>query len=291
MSHNYLNELPSHMYVLRGPALPENYMSRIEEKVIRAQIHDLPPEVELPVSFETELADIRTGLDGFIKQTFGIDISSRLPQREQVHIFDTDSFSQLKKQLQLDEKTEGFTARHHVYFPFSGQDIATFTHDMTHEYVHTISGNVHKVVTRPSNAADKPSFSYKHLRDGYKVMGIKERHGGSPFRAMEEYLAEKMTKQDLKYAGKLDALSVPGFSQLMPIGDQLLDTVANTTGIAAEQILHELMRGQLESDMKALRTVLQVLGPVAKEFTHVDSQGESLTTFSQKLGGAALRHR
>lgn len=288
MSCDYLRELPNHTYVLRGHTPPEGHMSLIEKKMIEAPIHNLPPEIELPTSFEMALTEIQAGLDDFAKQTFGVDASSRLPQREQIHIFDADNFSLLKNQIQLDQKAEGFTVRHNIYFPFTGQDEATFTHDMMHEHVHAISGNVHMLTFRGS--ADRPVFRHKHLRDGYMVRGIKERHGGTPLRAMEEYIAEKTTKQALQHVGKSDALSVPGFSQLMPIGDQVLDIVANTTGVPEEEILHELMLGQLESDMKALRTVLQALGPAAKEFTHVDSRGESLANFSQKLGGTAVRH-
>ena len=217
-----------------------------------AEIEKTPEQIEQIYALQSALTDYASSL--------GVDISGQLPHLNQVHLYDEVAFSELRKKLGRGDETEAFTfsSGHMLIEVPKDGDESNFLDSINHEQIHSLTPkSVQVEVDDETGNIDGIAF----VRAG--LSPIKTR----AFHVVDEIVTERINRESQKLwpnypvLAKVEPITDHGsYRYDMRAGQQIVEHVAAESNRPATEIWLELERGELQGDMKSLRTIAAVVG-------------------------------
>jgi len=265
-------------------------------KIVEPRLKDLPREVELSEEMEEAIPLVGESINLFAREQLGVDISSRLPRRSDIHVLSRGDFTayyakKYPKHKDTADRTWGFS--HKGQIVVAEDSPSSFVHALTHEEMHVVAGDRWRL--RVSN--DSGAFGLTQPRHGLRV---RVHSGGTPtqknsFYAIDEYITERSTREVISDYWPRVGINLQlsddeyGYNELIPRLDGAIRLAATKQRVSMRELTHDIERGALTSDMKVLRPFLMVLDhSMAYELTHLRPYGQNTHDVNQKLGRVAI---
>jgi hypothetical protein len=257
-----MTEIPSQIFV--GDKFPPNVYKDIESwqdspgraEQIAAVIGE---EVPMPEALRERLSDVLDATKQYYADRLGIDVSSRMPTIQNLHLLTPENFMELRQKLNLSEhdlEIFGFPLAEKDMALREVDDEALSTYVVQHEVGHILGANI----TRVSDAGNGGVNIHK-VRGG-----LSSRH---LFHALEEYTVEETTRGIVtNYWPRFDSLkdvhpTLIAHEPSLKLGHAIIDSL----GYDANTVLSQLQRAHLTGirpSSKVYRTKCMSVGAVKR---------------------------